>query len=180
MSILDIKAFFSKIIRFRSDWNKQEKILSSGLKSYAFIIKYFLPFIITLISLCIVMTLDLSIKKVLSNIITVIPNLLGFLIAAATIIISINNSKLDNKMNESDYSYKQVGSAIFFTATKNAFILLIIAFFTPDKFPILFLQLKEYLVFFMFFILFWILSKLLVYIFYGLIFLSSSMEIKEG
>ncbi|MFW3412055.1 hypothetical protein ACN9J3_04900 [Aliarcobacter butzleri] len=179
MSILDIKVFFTKIKRLKDDWNKQDEILDLGLNSFAPILSYFFPLILTVILFTLSILLDLSIKRILQNIISSIPSLLGFLIAAATIIISISNSNLDKKMNNSPYSYKQVGSAIFFSATKNAFILLIIAFLTPDTFPIKFILYKEYFVFFISIIIFWILSKLLVYIFYGLVFLSSSMETKN-
>jgi hypothetical protein len=179
MSVLDIKVFFSKIIRLKNDWKKQDEILNLGLNTFAPILKYFFPVILTIIFLIFANLLDLSIKKILQNIISVIPSLLGFLIAAATIIISINNNNLDKKMNDSIYSYKQVGSAVFFSATKNAFILLIIAFLTPDIFPIKLVAYKEYLICSMLVIIFWVLSKLLVYIFYGLIFLSSSMEVKK-
>lgn len=179
MTVIEIKTFFSKVKRLKDEWDKQESILNEGLNSFAPILKYFFPLILTIIFFATALLIDLSIKKILQNIIASVPSLLGFLIAAATILISINNNHLDKKMNNSIYSYKQVGSAVFFSATKNAFILLIIAFLTPNTFPIKFIAYKEYLIFAISLVIFWILSKLLVYIFYGLVFLSSSMEIKN-
>ena len=179
MSFIDLKVFCSKLERLKNEWNKQELILSAGLNTFSPILKYFFPIILTLIFFIISIMLDLSIKRILQNIISVVPSLLGFLIASATIIISINNSNLDNPMNGSDYSYKQVGSSIFFSATKNAFILLVIAFFSPSTFPSQYIEYKSYLVYLVLLLLFWFLSKLLVYIFYGLVFLSSSMEVKK-
>ena len=81
MSFIDLKVFYSKLERLKNEWNKQELILSSGLNTFAPILKYFFPIILTLIFFIISIMLDLSIKRILQNIISVVPSLLGFLIA---------------------------------------------------------------------------------------------------
>ena len=49
MSFIDLKVFYSKLERLKNEWNKQELILSSGLNTFAPILKYFFPIILTLI-----------------------------------------------------------------------------------------------------------------------------------
>jgi hypothetical protein len=180
ISKMQLYTFRNKFKSIYKEWKTQDIILRNGLHDYDFIISIIFPFIVTFGIMLFSYAVDLSIKKTLQNIIAIMPSLIGFLIASATIIISINNEKLNDKPPHAKYSYKQIGGAIFFNATKIAFILLIIAFLCPNTFPQSIFYIKPYILPFIQFFIYWLFSKFIIMVLYGLMHLTASIEAEEG
>lgn len=176
MKYMSLKQRFQRIYK---EWQKQEIILKDGLNDYNIIILKILPFITTIFIMFFSYLVDLSLKKTLQNIIAIMPSLIGFLIASATIIISINNTNLNEKAINTPCSYKQIGGAVFFYATKIAFLLLIIAFLSPDKFPDVLSTYKPYILLIFQLFIYWLFSKFIIMVLYGLMHLTSSIEIDK-
>lgn len=179
MSEMQYNSFKSKFKNIYTPWMSQKKILEDGLSEYAQIIFYILPIILTISIMIFSYIVDLSIKKTLQNIIAIMPSLIGFLIASATIMISINNETLNTRPSKINYTYKQIGGAIFFNATKTAFILLVIAFLCPDVFPKAFLWAKDYVIPLVQISIYWMFSKFVIMVLYGLMYLTASIEVEK-
>ncbi len=179
ISMLDLLVCKKRFSNLYKEMKKQDAILLDGLGQYKKILMFILPSIFTILFLSLSLFIDLSIKKVLANIITIMPSLIGFLIASATIIISLNNEKLNAKADDVNYTYKEVGGSIFFYATKLSFILLLIAFMTPEHFPVILNDVKVYILFIAQTVIYWLFSKFIIMVLYGLIYLTSSMEVEE-
>lgn len=181
---LKTKSFFKKIDHILNEFSHQNNILYTGLDGYKNLLIWILPIIFSLIFLLIDFFTHISLRTVIGNLISILPSLIGFLIASLTILISMNNNLLNETIYDKDIvktpednpTYRQVGASLFLYATKIALILITIAFIMPDTYPISLLIIKIYFIPFIKFIIFILFSKLLVSIFYGLLFLSSAIE----
>lgn len=174
---LESLKFKEKLKNLRKSWNKQNHILYEGLAEYKNILLYLLPSVLAIVFFLFSSLTDISIKKIFANILTIMPSILGFLIASAAIIISIDNEKLKESPRNCKFNYKQIGGSIFFAATKYSFLILLIAFLCPEKSSNTFLINYSYIISpLVKLLIFLILSRIIVLVFYGLMFLSSSIS----
>ena len=177
MNLLKFKRLLRQFLHIKESFNDQNKILLDGLEDFYNLIIWGIPLLITSIFMLIDYFFHISIKDTLSHIISALPSLTGFLIASLTILISMDNKVLNDKINEnSKTTYRQVGAAVFLYATKYSLILIIVAFIIPTSFPIFLISIKEIILTITQFIIFLLFSKLIVSIFYGLLFLASAIE----
>lgn len=181
---LKTKSFFSKLNHIRNEFNHQNNILYAGLDGYRNLLIWTLPLFLSFIFSLIDYFISISIKSVISNLLSILPSLIGFLIASLTILISMDNKLLNltvydkktDKTPETNPTYRQVGASLFLYATKISLLLIIIAFIMPDSYPSNLIQFKLILLIITKLVIFVLFSKLLVSIFYGLLFLSSAIE----
>lgn len=120
------------INKLKSLWDKyaeQNDILKKGLGGYYNILLWHVPVALSLIIFLLAYLFHLSLNKIFSNLIAIMPSLTGFLIASATILVAIENVKLNEAVEGNiNISYKQLGGAIFLYSTKLALLLLLLAF----------------------------------------------------
>ncbi|UFS69488.1 hypothetical protein LPW11_16500 [Geomonas sp. RF6] len=154
----------------------QQRILNSGLGEYKNILQWWIPLVGTVAFYCISMVLHTRLTKMISSLIAILPSLTGFLIAAATILISINNDRISAKPKGCNYNYKQVGGAIFFKCIKLALYLLVFSFLTPESLPGCFFESTFWTIPIIKFIILALFTKMIVLMLYGLLFLSSAIE----
>ena len=178
--------FKAMCIKYKNLWNEvkqQNNILENGLGGYNKIIKCYLPFLFGCFFFFVSWLVDLPLSNIIKNIISIMPSLIGFLVASMAIIISIQNKKIDTMPNKDvAFTYKQIGASMFFNATLLAFFLLIISFLAPATSPKILLQFPtiHYVLIMMIklFVLFFF-SKFIIMILYGLIYISSCISLKN-
>lgn len=185
MNLLKIKAKFLQLKLIYDDFMAQDSILKSGLSDYYHLITFHIPILVMLFFLLIDYFLNLSLRSILKNIVSILPSLVGFLIASLTILISMDNDSLNDKpgitkkeKEASKYTFRQIGGAIFLTSTQVALILLVVSFFTPDKFPASLLSYKIYIIYIFKIYIFYLLSKFFITLLYGMLFLTSALKNK--
>ncbi len=89
----------------------------TGIGQPFFLLRYSLPIISLILFLLIIDYLSLSkndfldLIKQLNSLVGII---LGFSIASFAIFISISNDKLENESKQSKYTYREIGSSLFF------------------------------------------------------------------
>lgn len=176
MPKLALKEAYLRYKKLYQEIKEQNIILKKGLAGYKNIIIWYIPLMLTLFLFIVSYFINLSLRTILNNILLIMPSLIGFLIASLAIIISINTSRLKEKPKNINYSYKRIGSSMFFHATILSFILLFVAFLTPKNFPIALIGYKSYIIHIIELAILFIFSKFIVMILYGLIYLSSSIE----
>jgi hypothetical protein len=99
------------------------KIYISGIGQGFFLLRFYLPFISTFGFIFILKLLNLSVSdtidltKQLNSLVGII---LGFSIASFAIFISISNDKLESISKSSKYTYRQIGSSLFFYSVEMA------------------------------------------------------------
>lgn len=180
MNRLTVAIFFRQITNLYKAFKMQDDILKDGLVDYKNLLLWYIPLFITLVFILIDVFVTISLKNTITNLISLLPSLTGFLIASLTILISMDNKMLNKKVSslpkDKKISYRQVGAAVFIYSTKISFFLLFISFIIPDTTPEFLLQIKVYALSFMKYFIFLFFSKLLVMIFYGLLILSSAIK----
>lgn len=176
-SFYKFKKTISNLVRSIRD---QQEILNSGLGGYKNILQWWTPLIATIIFYTISIFLQTRLTKMVSSLIAILPSLTGFLIASATILISISNNRMSAKPVNCKYTYSQIGGAIFFKSIKLSLYLLIFAFLSPDSLPsnfipsaVCFIPVIKTIVLLLF-------SKMVVLMLYGLLFLSSAIESNDS
>jgi len=156
---------------------EQQNILSVGLGEYKNILQWWLPILLAIMFFILCGVLSTRLARMINSLIAILPSLTGFLIASATILISINSKTISSKPKNCLYSYSQVGGAIFFKCIKLSIYLLVFAFLTPESLPSALIAANVTLILptlkFCILLLF---SKLLIMMLYGLLFLSSAIE----
>lgn len=157
----------------------QDEILQNGLNSYQQILLWHIPLFLTFLFSIFDYIFVIALKSIISNLISILPSLIGFLIASLTILISMDNKMLNKQVKGVDskdkISYRQVGASIFMYTTKIALVLIILSFIMPMQIPELLISMKVIILFLTKLFIFLLFSKLLVMIFYGLLFLSSAI-----
>lgn len=176
ISQMDIKGFFLITKKLYSAFNKQNQILEDGLGSYKNILIWYLPICCTITFFLAVLLLNTHLSKLLNSLISILPSLIGFLIASATIIVSINSKKISKKPDNCNHSYSQIGGSIFFRAIKISIVLLIIAFLSPDHLPSTFSHVRPITIYLAEALVLFLFSKLIILTLYGLLFLSTAIE----
>lgn len=177
INLLDIKVFYRCLKNLLSTFKYQEFLLKKGLREYKNIILYIIPMGFTIVFLLIDSFLNTSLKTIISNLITTLPSLIGFLIAALTILISMNNKLLDKVDNDKiKITYRQIGASLFLYATKISLYLIILSFIIPSKTPNFLIAYQEYCIFILKAFICYLFSKLTFAIFYGLLLLSTAIQ----
>lgn len=155
---------------------EQERLLEAGLGEYNHTLQWWLPLILCMIFFVICHTLSTHLIRMVNGLLAILPSLTGFLIASATILISINTKRISSKPKNCKYSYAQIGGAIFFKSIKISIYLLIFAFLTPESAPSSLIAIKCWLIPLVKLLILLFFSKLIVMMLYGLLFLSSAIE----
>lgn len=168
-----MKKYFVKYKYIYIFYNVENEILEKGLNEYYKLILKHIPIILTIILLTISFFIKTTLNDYLDNLISVLPSLIGFLIASATILITVNSNKIDEKYENTEYTYREIGGAVFFYATKIAILLLVIAFISVDNLDEI-LNCYVYYIFSFLIILYF--SKMIISILYGLMFLTSVIQ----
>ncbi|MFW2352741.1 hypothetical protein [Aliarcobacter butzleri] len=93
------------------------KIYKSGIGKAYILLRVILPIVLLSIILIIFYFLQLNLndfKELIKQINSLLGIILGFSIASLAIFISINNKKLDDLSKTDKYTYRQIGSSLFF------------------------------------------------------------------
>ncbi len=177
INLLDIKVFYRCLKNLLSTFKQQDILLKKGLREYKNIILYIIPICFTIMFLLFDNFFDISLKTIISNLISTLPSLTGFLIASLTILISMNNKLLD-KVDDIriGITYRQIGASLFLYATKIALTLIILAFIVPSKIPHFLLTYQELVIFILKAFICYLFSKLLFAMFYGLLIISTAIQ----
>lgn len=161
-----VKSFFSF-------YNRESLILKDGLKEFYNLVVWYIPIVLAVILYAVSYFVKTDLDNYTKNLISILPSLIGFLIASATILITITSESIDKIHEDTNSTYRQIGGAIFFYATKISIILLVFSFISSDKMADI-LNCYIYNLFTIILILYF--SKLIVSISYGLMFLTSAIE----
>ena len=93
------------------------KVYKDGIGAAFFLLRYFFPILNLIFTIIFISLLNFNMKdmeefiKQLNSLIGII---LGFNIASFAIFISINNDKLEKKSRNSPYTYREIGSSLFY------------------------------------------------------------------
>ena len=96
---------------------KIRKIYKNGIGQPFVLLRYIFPIICILLFLLLLDNLNLTktnfldLIKQINNLVGII---LGFSIASFAIFISISNDKLETKSQQTEYTYREIGSSLFF------------------------------------------------------------------
>jgi hypothetical protein len=170
---MNTKYQIEKIKSIINFFNKENKILKEGLGEFYNLVIWYIPFILGIILFSFSYILNTNLETYTDNLISILPSLIGFLIASATILITIDSDTIDKIHNGSKYSYRQIGGSVFFYATKISIILLLFSFISTDT---LTNTLNCYIYTFLSILVVLYFSKLIISILYGLMFLTSTIE----
>lgn len=170
---LDIKKYIAKYKYIYYFYTSENIILEKGLLDYYKLIISHIPIILAIILLVISYFLDTNLNNYLKNLISILPSLIGFLIASATILITVNSEKIDATYEDTSYTFREIGGSIFFYATKIAILLLVVSFISVDHLEKL---LNCYVYNIISFIVILYFSKMIIAILYGLMFLTSVIK----
>lgn len=173
IDLLTIKKYFAKYKYIYIFYNVENEILEKGLNEYYKLILTHIPILLTIILLSISYFIETTLNNYLDNLISVLPSLIGFLIASATILITVNSEKIDEVYDNTEYTYREIGGAVFFYATKIAILLLIISFISVDDLNLI---LNCYIYYTVSFLTILYFSKMIISILYGLMFLTSVIQ----
>ncbi|MEA3498306.1 MAG: hypothetical protein U9R16_04520 [Campylobacterota bacterium] len=97
--------------------NKIKTIYKDGIGRSFFTLRYILPLIAIFILLILIESLNIKDKELtdlISQINSLIGIILGFSIASFAIFISISNDKLGKISKQTEYTYREIGGALFF------------------------------------------------------------------
>ena len=93
------------------------RIYKEGIGKSFITLRYVLPFIFVIIALLLINLLTLTIidfKDLIKQINSLVGIILGFSIASFAIFISISNNKLEQTSKQTEYTYREIGSSLFF------------------------------------------------------------------
>lgn len=93
------------------------QIYKNGIGKPYYLLRFWLPIISCIIFLLIMSILNLKESntiELIKQFNSLIGIILGFSIASFAIFISINNDKLESKSKISEYTYREIGSSLFF------------------------------------------------------------------
>ncbi|MCT7625793.1 hypothetical protein [Aliarcobacter butzleri] len=105
------------------------KIYKSGLGISYKTLRFTLPILFLILFLIIIYSLKLSKENTLDLIKqmnSLIGIILGFSIASFSIFVSINNEKLEKKSNNTIYTFRQIGSSLFFFNVERSLFIAVI------------------------------------------------------
>lgn len=172
------------------------KVYKNGMENVYFLLRFIIPFIILILFILLIQMLSLSAENILDlikQINSLIGIILGFCIASFSIFISINNDKLDDKSNVEEYTFRQIGSSLFFYNVERALFIAIMGIFllymNIESLEILnyyqgiikdynLLISNKYLKFYFFIFYIFSFFQLLLNLFYSTLFLNSSIKKK--
>jgi len=153
-------------------YKKERLILKEGLTDYYHPIVWTIPILLSIILLLVSWFLETDLNTYMKNLISILPSLIGFLIASVTILITVPGNKID-KIHTGTHTYREIGGSIFFYATKIAIFLLIISFMSSDD---LIKILNPCFYYFISSIVIFYFSKMIIAISFGLMFLSDIIQ----
>ena len=93
------------------------KVYKNGMGAPFFLLRYFFPILSLISTIIFISLLNLNsedIEKLIKQLNSLIGIILGFNIASFAIFISINNDKLEKLSRDSEYTYREIGSSLFF------------------------------------------------------------------
>ncbi|MGA1939042.1 hypothetical protein [Arcobacter sp. YIC-310] len=164
------------------------KIYKDGIGASFFTLRYLFPVLSIVLFYFIVKYLNLDNLKLLDLIKqmnSLIGIILGFSIASFAIFISINNQKLEEKSQNTNFTYREIGSSLFFYNVEISLLTSIIGIFLtfmiiPDltKDTLFFLVENNKLFIISFSIYIVLFFQLIYNLFYSSIFLNSSIKKK--
>ena len=172
LNIMNIRKYFSQYEVFYALYKKENLILKDGLKEFYKPVVWHLPILLSIFLLLFSYLLKTDLNTYVKNLISILPSLIGFLIASATILITVSSDKID-KIHNTPYTFREVGGAIFFYATKIAIMLLVIAFISTDNLESI---LNTYFYYIVSLIVILYFSKMIISILFGLMFLSDIIK----
>lgn len=172
------------------------KVYKNGMGKVYFFLRLLMPLIILILFILSIQMLSLNkenIVDLIKQINSLIGIILGFCIASFSIFISINNEKLDNESNIKGYTFRQIGSSLFFYNVERALFIAIIGIFllymNMESLEIVnyyhevikdssLLISNKYLKFYLFIFYIFLFFQLLLNLFYSTLFLNSSIKNK--
>lgn len=93
------------------------KIYKEGIGRAFLLLRYILPLIFLIVFLLLIDYLALNataVKDLIKQINSLVGIILGFSIASFAIFISISNKKLEEVSQQTEYTYRKIGSSLFF------------------------------------------------------------------